>query len=85
MRRIIGTVFAAIVVTGAVAGCQSTATPSATGQPTPGASGPATASATAAPTGSDSTQDTPVQQPPVTTRTQADDAPPPRVKAGASI
>ncbi|WP_083889248.1 LppP/LprE family lipoprotein [Nocardia pneumoniae] len=75
MRTIIGTVFAAILVTGVVTGCQSTATPSATGQPTPGTSGRATASATAAPTGSDSTQDTPVQRPPVTTRTQADDGP----------
>ncbi|MFD0359924.1 LppP/LprE family lipoprotein [Nocardia sp. GCM10030253] len=75
MRRIIGTVFAAILVTGAVAGCQSTATPSVTGQPTPGASGPATASVTAAPTSSDSTQDTPAQRSPTTTRTQANDAP----------
>ncbi|MFE7798632.1 LppP/LprE family lipoprotein [Nocardia sp. NPDC057440] len=83
MRTIVCTVFAAILVTGAVAGCQSTATPSATGQPTPGTSGPATASAIHVPAGSDSTQDTPAQQPqdtpaqqpPVTTRTQADDAP----------
>ncbi|MGY2056649.1 LppP/LprE family lipoprotein [Nocardia gipuzkoensis] len=74
MKRTIGTVFAAILVTGAVAGCQSTATPSATGQPTPGTSGPSTTSATAAPTGPGSTQDTPAQAPPVT-RTQADNAP----------
>lgn len=66
MKKIIGTVFAAILVTGVVAGCQDTATPSTSGQPAPGTSGP---------TGSQPTQDTSAEQPPETTGTQADDAP----------
>lgn len=67
MKRIIGTVFAAFLVTGVVAGCQDTETPPTPGQPAPGTSSPA---ATGQPT-----QDTPGQKPPATTRTQADGVP----------
>lgn len=72
MRRIIGAVFAAIVVTGAVAGCQDTGTPTTTVQPTPGTTGPAV---TTAPGGSDPTQDVPTEKPQVTTSAQADGVP----------
>ncbi|NNH69537.1 LppP/LprE family lipoprotein [Nocardia uniformis] len=72
MRKLIGTVFAAILVTGAVAGCQDTGTPSTTQpsttqQSTPGTSGPAT--------DSPATQDVPIQQPGTTSPTQTDGIP----------